>query len=122
MPRQWRIAPNQWLLLRQMEALSTQNAFMVQELAELRRENVLLRRRLEEVSGLVHQPYASGPVSVVGLPARPTSLAASSSAELPPQPGLPQDTNRLVEDMTTDSPVTTLDPEAKRQCPGGSFP
>ena len=60
------------LLLRQMEALSTQNALMVQELAELRRENVLLRRRLEEVSGLVHQPCASAQsLSWVCLPVQP---------------------------------------------------
>jgi hypothetical protein len=48
---------------------------MAAELAELRRENTALRRRLEEASHFVHQPYGPSPM----LP------AATPSATVPPR-------------------------------------
>ena len=52
-------------VLEQMQVLTAQNAALIAELGELRRENAWLRRRLDEGPRFVHQPY--GPMSTVPL-------------------------------------------------------
>lgn len=104
-------------LLQQMEALNRQNAAMVAELGELRRENALLRRRLEEASGFVHQPYGAG------LPPSASQGPVGPSPSPPPSLGAPLSPSGrpLLSDviMSTDSPAKVADPEAKRPRQGG---
>ena len=106
------------LLLQQMEVLTQQNAAMVSELAELRRENAWLRRRLEAQSHFVHQPYASssgGAMSLLPPPGQAVVPASLGS----PRPGTPSGQGGAVQDMVTDSPAKLADPEAKRPRQGG---
>ena len=106
------------LLLQQMQALTTQNAAMAAELAELRRENTALRRRLEEASHFVHQPYGPSPMLLDATP-----VAVEGAISSPPlRPQSPPGSGPCVQDMTTDSPAKTVDPEAKRPRSGGSPP
>ena len=95
-------------LLLQMEDLRAQNAAMAAEMAELRKENILLRRRLEEASGFVHQPYMPPPGSL--LPGGADGAGAS-----PVQVARPRTPSRSAVDMSTDdSPSKLQSPEPKR--------
>ena len=108
-------------VLDQMQVLTAQNASLIAELGELRRENAWLRRRLDEGPRFVHQPY--GPVCPVPLlPGCQAAPGEGVGLTTPLRPSSPVVRGGEVQDMGTDSPAKLVDPEAKRPRQGGSSP
>ena len=108
-------------VLEQMQVLTAQNAALIAELGELRRENAWLRRRLDEGPRFVHQPY--GPMGTVPLlPGCQAVQEGGVGVITPPRPSSPVVRGGEVQDMGTDSPAKLMDPEAKRPRQGGSSP
>ena len=108
-------------LLAQMEELQRQNAMMMQELAELRRENTTLRRRLQ----VLNSTGGSATVAVAegsGEPAHPLSAGGRRASMRPREdsdpvvlagrPATPP--GGVTQDMVTDSPAKLAEPDLKR--------
>ena len=100
------------MLVQQMAELSRQNAALLDEVRELRRENERLRQGRDAAAGRqVHEPYAGGPVGPV--PPTPGPEAAAEFQLGSPRTPRPPTTDVI---MDTHSPEGQP-PESKRARP-----